>query len=108
MPDDDDKHDPLEDMKKGFGLLFRAAKGAVEKLPTKDVEDAVVAGAREIGRAVESVGHAIEKQWKNETKKDDATSAKDDAPSAKDDAPAPPKEDEKKDDDKPAGGPRVG
>jgi uncharacterized protein YndB with AHSA1/START domain len=55
-------HDPLEDVRQGLGLLFRAAKGAIEKLPTKEVETAVVSGAREVGRAIESVGKTIERE----------------------------------------------
>jgi hypothetical protein len=61
MPDDD-KPNPIEDVRKGLGLLFRAAKGAVEKLPTKDVEELVVTSAREVGRALENVGKSIERE----------------------------------------------
>ena len=59
---DDPKPDPIEDVRKGLGLLFRAAKGAIDKLPTKDVEQAVVASAREVGRALENVGKSIERE----------------------------------------------
>ena len=59
---DNDKPNPLEDVRKGLGLLFRAAKTTVEKLPTKDVEEAVITTAREVGRAVESVGRTIERE----------------------------------------------
>jgi hypothetical protein len=59
---DNDKPNPLEDVRKGLGLLFRAAKTTVEKLPTKDVEEAVITTAREVGRAVESVGRKIERE----------------------------------------------
>jgi hypothetical protein len=61
MPDDD-KHDPIEDVRKGLGLLFRAARGAVEKIPTKDLEQVVVTSAREVGRAIENVGKSIERE----------------------------------------------
>jgi hypothetical protein len=61
MPDDP-KPDPIEDVRKGLGLLFRAAKGAIDKLPTKDVEQAVVTSAREVGRALENVGKSIERE----------------------------------------------
>ena len=61
MPDDD-KPNPLEDVRKGLGLLFRAAKTTVEKLPTKDIEDVVVTSAREVGRALENVGKTIERE----------------------------------------------
>jgi len=60
MPDDE-KPDPFEDVRKGLGLLFRAAKTTIEKLPTKDIEQAVVTTAREVGRAVENVGKTIER-----------------------------------------------
>src|SRR5579872_2199668 len=59
MPDD--KPNPLDDVRKGLGLLFRAAKTTIEKLPTKDIEEVVVTTAREVGRAVENVGKTIER-----------------------------------------------
>ena len=59
---DNDKPNALEDVRKGLGLLFRAAKTTVEKLPTKDVEDAVITTAREVGRAVENVGRTLERE----------------------------------------------
>jgi hypothetical protein len=65
MPDDDKpnpKPDPLQDVRKGLGLLFRAAKTTVEKLPTKDLEEVVVTSAREVGRALENVGRSIERE----------------------------------------------
>jgi hypothetical protein len=58
----DDKPRPLEDVRKGLGLLFRAAKTAVEKLETRGVEDVVVTSAREVGRAIENVASAIERE----------------------------------------------
>jgi hypothetical protein len=60
MPDD--KPNPIDDVRKGLGLLFRAAKTTVEKLPTKDLEEAVVTSAREVGRAIENVGKTIERE----------------------------------------------
>ncbi len=63
MSDDDKKpSDPIEDVRKGLGLLFRAAKGAVEKIPTKDVEQLVVTSAREVGRALENVAKSVERE----------------------------------------------
>ena len=47
---------------KGLGLLFRAAKTVVERLPTKNLEEAVVESAREVGRAIESVATALERE----------------------------------------------
>jgi hypothetical protein len=61
MPDDE-KSDPIEDVRKGLGLLFRAAKTSIDKLPTKELEQAVVTSAREVGRAFESVGKTIERE----------------------------------------------
>jgi hypothetical protein len=61
MPDEK-QPSALDDVRKGLGLLFRAAKTTVEKLPTKDLEDVVVTSAREVGRAIESVGKTIERE----------------------------------------------
>jgi hypothetical protein len=58
-----EKPDPIEDVRKGLGLLFRAAKSALDQLPTRQVEEAVVSGAREVGRAIENVTGAIDKQF---------------------------------------------
>jgi hypothetical protein len=55
--------DPIEDVRKGLGLLFRAAKSAIESLPTGKVEDAVITGAREVGRAIENVTQTLDKQF---------------------------------------------
>ncbi len=60
--DHTEKPDPIEDVRKGLGLLFRAAKGAIEQLPTRRVEEAVLSGAREVGRAIENVTEVIDKQ----------------------------------------------
>jgi hypothetical protein len=88
MPDD--KPNAFEDVRKGLGLLFRAAKTTVEKLPTKDLEEVVVTSAREVGRAIENVGKTIEREvfGKSAVKKD-GDAAKPDAP-PKDDEPKPP------------------
>jgi len=58
---DDEKPDPIEDVRRGIGLLFRAARTTLEKLPTKDLEAAVVTSAREVGRVIENVGKTIER-----------------------------------------------
>jgi hypothetical protein len=58
----DEKPNPLDDVRKGLGLLFRAAKTAAEKLPTKDLEEVVVTSAREVGRALENVGRTLERE----------------------------------------------
>lgn len=57
----DDKPNPVDDLKQGLGLLFRAAKGAVEKIPTDKVEDVAKDAAKEVARAFESLGHEVEK-----------------------------------------------
>ena len=80
-----DKPDPIEDVRKGLGLLFRAAKGALDQLPTRKVEDAVLTGAREVGRAIENVTGAIDKQF---FKRDAEGQAHGAAPPESKDAPA--------------------
>ena len=62
----DDPKDPAstpgQDVKKAFGLLYRAAKTAVDQLPTRKVEEAVTMGAKEVGRAIENVASTLEKE----------------------------------------------
>src|ERR1700689_4849267 len=60
---DSGKPNPIEDLRKGFGLLFRAAKTTLEKLPTDQIEEAVLTGAKEVGRALENVQHTVEEQF---------------------------------------------
>lgn len=57
----DDKPKPVDDLKEGLGLLFRAAKGAVERLPTDKLEDVAKDAVKEVGRAFESLGNELEK-----------------------------------------------
>jgi hypothetical protein len=57
----DDKPKPVDDLKHGLGLLFRAAKGAVESLPTDKIEDVAKDAAKEVSRAFESLGSEIDK-----------------------------------------------
>lgn len=61
MSDDKPKAEPLDDLKQGLGLLFRAAKGAVEKIPTEKVEDVAKDAAKEMARAFETIGHEVER-----------------------------------------------
>src|SRR5262249_31799684 len=61
-PKNPEKPDPVEDLKKGFGLLFRAAKTAVEQLPTGNLEKVVVSGVKEVGRAIENVTDQLDRQ----------------------------------------------
>jgi hypothetical protein len=58
----DDKPSAFEDVRKGLGLLFRAARTAVKKLETRGVEEVVVTSAREVGRAIENVASAVERE----------------------------------------------
>lgn len=60
----EDKKDPkaLEDVRQGLGLLFRAARTAVKQLPTDRLEEVVVTGAKEVGRALGNVADTLEKE----------------------------------------------
>jgi hypothetical protein len=72
MPDDD-KPNPIEDLRKGLGLLFRAARTTIEQLPTDKLEEAVISGAKEVGRAIENVAQTVEQQvFRKPTAKDGA------------------------------------
>ncbi len=82
----DEKPDPLDDVKKGLGLLFRAAKTAAKNLPTDPIEKVVLDGAREVGRAVENVANSIEKEVFGDRKAKDKAPPSD-APPAADAAP---------------------
>jgi hypothetical protein len=62
MSDEQKKPDPVDDLKKGIGLLFRAAKTAVDQLPTGKLEKVVVSGVKEVGRAIENVTDQIDRQ----------------------------------------------
>jgi hypothetical protein len=107
MADKEKPPDPIEDVRKGLGLLFRAAKTAVQKIPTDPIEKVVLDGAREVGRAVENVATTIDKKIFHPEK-----------PGAKADDPAAPAAEAKPDDaakkeeppppDAPTNGPRVG
>jgi hypothetical protein len=63
---EDKPPNPLTDLRKGLGLLFRAATTTARKLPTtnlgKELEQAVVTSAREVGRAIENVATTIERE----------------------------------------------
>lgn len=76
--------DPIEDVKKAFGLLAGAAKKAMSqiptakietavkdvasKIPTQEIENVVMTGAREVSRAFENVGNTIDEQFFNKKK----------------------------------------
>jgi hypothetical protein len=63
----DEKPKPVDDLKQGLGLLFRAAKGAVDKIPTDKIEGAVKDGAKEVGKAFESVANELDKAFTKAT-----------------------------------------
>jgi hypothetical protein len=110
---DDEKPKPLEDLKQGLGLLFRAAKGAVDTLPKGKIEDVVKDGAKEVGRAFESIGSELDKAWTKATgtppppDAPDAEGAGEGAPEAKKDEPPAEPFDDAYAPDSPKG-PRVG
>ena len=62
MSEEQKDPDPIEDVRRGLGLLFRAAKSAVSRIPTEKLEEAVVTSAKEVGRALENVGRTIERE----------------------------------------------
>jgi len=51
---------PVDDLKEGLNLLFRAAKGAVQSLPTDKVETVAKDAVKEVNRAFESLGAEIQ------------------------------------------------
>jgi hypothetical protein len=57
----DEKPKPVDDLKQGLNLLFRAAKGAVDKIPTDKIEGALKDGAKEVGKAFETVANEVDK-----------------------------------------------
>jgi hypothetical protein len=111
-----DKPKPVDDLKEGLGLLFRAAKGAVESLPTDKIEGVAKDAAKEVGRAFESLGSELEKVITGKPAQPaapppdaNASTTANAAPPAP--APEPPKDDVKYDDGyapEPPKGPRVG
>ena len=67
----DDPPNPLTDVRKGLGLLFRAAWTTAKKLPTKDIEASLVSSAREVGqevrRAFGNVATTIERELRGKS-----------------------------------------
>jgi len=56
MTDEEKKeNDPVEDLRAGLGLLFRAARGAVEKIPSHKIEELVKEGTDKVGKAFHKV-----------------------------------------------------
>ncbi|MFO0662738.1 MAG: hypothetical protein U0174_02245 [Polyangiaceae bacterium] len=67
--DKPDAHDAVAELKKGLGHLFNAAKSAVNELPTKDLEDAVLTGVKEVGRALGNVKDTLETELLGKTER---------------------------------------
>ena len=63
----DEKPKPVDDLKQGLGLLFRAAKGAVDKIPTDKIESAVKGGAKDVGKAFETVATELDNAFTKAT-----------------------------------------
>jgi hypothetical protein len=57
-----DDPNPLSDVRRGLGLLLRAARTAARKWPTTDLESVVTTSAREVGRAIENVAVTLERE----------------------------------------------
>jgi len=57
-----DKPKPMDDVTQGLNLLFRAAKTAVQSIPTDNIENFVVGTAQGVGKALESVAETIDKE----------------------------------------------
>ncbi len=57
-----DRPDPLEDVRKGLGLLFRAAQSTVASIPTERLEKVITTCAEEVRRAFVNVSQAIERE----------------------------------------------
>jgi hypothetical protein len=57
-----DKPNPMDDVTQGLNLLFRAAKTAVESIPTDNIENFVVGTAQGVGKALETVAETIDKE----------------------------------------------
>lgn len=63
----DEKPKPVDDLKQGLNLLFRAAKGAVDRIPTDKIEGALKDGAKEVGKAFETVANEVDKVFHTKT-----------------------------------------
>jgi hypothetical protein len=57
---DEQRRPPVEDLKEGFGFLIRAAKSAVERLPTQRVEDIAQDAVKEAGQVFDKLGTHID------------------------------------------------
>ena len=59
MSSDDDRPSAFTDVRRGLGLLFRAARTTAKKLPKGNLEELAVTSAREVGRAFENVASTV-------------------------------------------------
>lgn len=66
---DEKEPDPVEDLRAGLGLLFRAARGAVDKIPTHKIEELMKEGTDKVGKAF----HKLPAEKVEEVVKDSAT-----------------------------------
>src|SRR5260221_8900379 len=107
MSDDQQKPKPVEDLREGLGLLWRAAKGAAEKVPVEKVEDVAKDAAKEMGRAVETIGDEVGKLWNKATGHEKAEAKKDDE-KKEEKKEEPPFDDAYAPEPNPPKGPRVG
>lgn len=104
----EDKPKPVDDLKEGLGLLFRAAKGAVQSLPTDKVEKVATEAVGEVNRAFESLGNELQKVIGGKSAPSQPPPAAGPPPGA---GASPPAEERKYDDGyapEPPKGPRVG
>ncbi len=57
---DDPKRAPVEDLKEGLGYLIRAAKSAVERIPTQRVEDLAQGTMKDAADVFDKLGTRID------------------------------------------------
>ncbi len=57
---DDPKRAPVEELKEGLGYLLRAAKSAVERIPTQRVEDLAQDTMKDAAEAFDKLGSHID------------------------------------------------
>ena len=62
----DDRPNPFTDVRKGLGLLFRAARTTISRLPKGGLEEVMKESAREVGRSFENVAKTVERGFERE------------------------------------------
>ncbi len=85
---DDPKRAPVEDLKEGLGYLLRAAKSAVERIPTQRVEDIAQDTMKDAAEVFDKLGTRIDQVIHKAS--DAVASAAGNAPSAPPAQAAPP------------------